>query len=129
MRVLLRVALVGWWIRLTTSKKVRLIALRQNKDLAYLSERAEAGQLAPVIDGPYKLSEAPEALVPGLLPPQPTTASASDARRTTLATRVRITGILDGSAGEFTPWWEFAPSGWPRARGGPVRRARCTRPR
>jgi len=62
MRVLLRVALVGWWIRLTTSKKVRLIALRQNKDLAYLSERAEAGQLAPVIDGPYKLSEAPEAL-------------------------------------------------------------------
>jgi len=61
MRLLLQVPLLGWWIRLATSKTVRLIALKQNKDLAYLSERFEAGQLAPVIDGPYRLSDAPEA--------------------------------------------------------------------
>jgi NADPH:quinone reductase-like Zn-dependent oxidoreductase len=35
--------------------------LKQNQDLAYLNERFEAGHLMPVIDGPYKLSEAPEA--------------------------------------------------------------------
>jgi NADPH:quinone reductase-like Zn-dependent oxidoreductase len=35
--------------------------LKQNHDLRYLNERFEAGQLTPVIDGPYKLSEAREA--------------------------------------------------------------------
>ena len=52
----------GWCIRQTTSKTVRLIMLKQNRDLSYLNERFEAGQLIPVIDGPYKLSEAREAL-------------------------------------------------------------------
>jgi NADPH:quinone reductase-like Zn-dependent oxidoreductase len=58
---LLRVALVGWWIGLTTDKAVRLIRLRQNRDLPYLNERFEAGQLVPVIDGPYRLSEGRDA--------------------------------------------------------------------
>ena len=58
---LLQFMIFGWWIRLTTNKTVRLIRLRQNRDLAYLSERFEAGELAPVIDGPYKLSGAREA--------------------------------------------------------------------
>jgi NADPH:quinone reductase-like Zn-dependent oxidoreductase len=58
---LLEVALFGWWIRRTTQKTVRLILLKQNRDLPYLNERFEAGQLAPVIDGPYKLSDAREA--------------------------------------------------------------------
>lgn len=58
---LLRVAIVGWWIRVTTDKAVRLIALRQNRDLPYLNERFEAGHLVPVIDGPYRLSEARDA--------------------------------------------------------------------
>jgi NADPH:quinone reductase-like Zn-dependent oxidoreductase len=35
--------------------------LKQNRDLPYLNERFEAGHLIPVIDGPYKLSEAREA--------------------------------------------------------------------
>lgn len=61
LRLLLHVMIVGWWIRHTTAKTVRLIGLRQNKDLAYLSERFEAGQLVPVIDGPYRLSDAREA--------------------------------------------------------------------
>jgi NADPH:quinone reductase-like Zn-dependent oxidoreductase len=58
---LLRVAFVGWWIGVTTDKTVRLIALRQNRDLPYLNERFEAGQLVPVVDGPYRLSEARDA--------------------------------------------------------------------
>lgn len=58
---LLQVVGLGWWIRQITNKTVRLIALKQNKDLPYLNERFEAGQLVPVIDGPYELSEAREA--------------------------------------------------------------------
>src|ERR1700683_984282 len=57
----LQVAIVGWWIRRTTRRKGVLINLKQNKSLAYLSERFEAGQLAPVIDGPYRLSDARDA--------------------------------------------------------------------
>ena len=53
--------IIGWWIRRTTGKKLVLIKLKQNKHLAYLSERFEAGQLVPVIDGPYKLSDTREA--------------------------------------------------------------------
>jgi NADPH:quinone reductase-like Zn-dependent oxidoreductase len=51
----------SWWIRQTTNKTVRLILLKQNRDLWYLNECFEAGQLMPVIDGPYTLSEAREA--------------------------------------------------------------------
>jgi len=50
-----------WFIRQTTRKSLRVIMLKQNQDLPYLNERFEAGQLIPVIDGPYKLSEAREA--------------------------------------------------------------------
>ena len=59
---LLQFPIFGWCIRQTTGKTVRLIMLKQNQDLSYLNERFEAGQLIPVIDGAYKLSEAPEAL-------------------------------------------------------------------
>ena len=48
----------GWWIRLIANKTVRLVLLKPNRDLPYLNERFEAGQLMPVIDGLYKLSEA-----------------------------------------------------------------------
>src|SRR5262245_42662716 len=47
MRQLLATFLVGWAIRLITGKKVRLVALKPNRDLSYLSERCEAGQLVP----------------------------------------------------------------------------------
>lgn len=62
MRHLLTIPLVGWAIRLTTGQTFRLVALKPNKDLAYLNERFEAGELVPVIDGPYRLSEGAEAL-------------------------------------------------------------------
>jgi NADPH:quinone reductase-like Zn-dependent oxidoreductase len=55
-------ALLFWpWIRLTSRKKIRLVVLKPNKDLAYINELFEAGRIAPVIDGPYPLSDVPEA--------------------------------------------------------------------
>jgi NADPH:quinone reductase-like Zn-dependent oxidoreductase len=55
-------ALLLWpWMRLTTKKKIRLVVLKSNKDLDYMNELFEAGQIVPVIDGPYSLSELPEA--------------------------------------------------------------------
>ena len=42
-------------------KHVRVVGLKPNKDLAYLNELFEAGKLLPVLDGPYKLTELPEA--------------------------------------------------------------------
>jgi NADPH:quinone reductase-like Zn-dependent oxidoreductase len=53
-----------WWplISLTSKKKIRLVSLKVNKDLAYMKELFEAGKVKPVIDGPYKLSEVPEAM-------------------------------------------------------------------
>ena len=49
------------WIRRITRKKLVVIALKQNKHLAYLSECFEAGRLEPVIDGPYTLGDAKDA--------------------------------------------------------------------
>ena len=42
-------------------KHVRIVALKPNKDLACINELFEAGRLVPVIDGPYKLADLPEA--------------------------------------------------------------------
>ena len=61
MRLLFRHLVFGWWTRLTTDKKCRLVSLKPNRDLAYLNQCFEAGQLVPVIDGPYPLSEGAEA--------------------------------------------------------------------
>jgi len=57
----LEAVIFGWWIRRTTGKKVVLIKLQQNKHLADLNERFEAGELEPVIDGPYSLRDARDA--------------------------------------------------------------------
>ena len=61
-RALLILAASSWPIRLATGKTLRLIGLKQNRDLALLNTRFEAGQLVPVIDGPYALSEGAQAL-------------------------------------------------------------------
>ena len=45
-----------------SKKNVRVVALKPNKDLDYMTELFEAGKVKPVIDGPYKLSEAPKAI-------------------------------------------------------------------
>jgi len=48
------------WISLIYKKYFRLVALKPNKDLAYMNELFETGKVKPVIDGPYKLDEVPE---------------------------------------------------------------------
>jgi NADPH:quinone reductase-like Zn-dependent oxidoreductase len=49
------------WISLLTHKHVRIVVLKPNKDLAYMTELFETGKVAPVIDGPWKLSDTPAA--------------------------------------------------------------------
>ena len=49
------------WISMIHKKHIRIVALKLNKDLAYMNELFEAGKVKPVIDGPYKLDEVPEA--------------------------------------------------------------------
>ena len=48
-------------ISLFSKKKVAIVALKANKDLLYMNELYEKGKMKPVIDGPYKLEEVPEA--------------------------------------------------------------------
>ena len=58
---LLQVVTFGPLIRRAAGKQIVLVGLKANKDLAFLNQLFEAGQLVPVIDGPYRLSDAREA--------------------------------------------------------------------
>jgi NADPH:quinone reductase-like Zn-dependent oxidoreductase len=58
---LLQALVLGPVISRLSKKHVRLVGLRPNKDLAYMNELFEAGKLQPVIDGPYTLTDLPEA--------------------------------------------------------------------
>jgi NADPH:quinone reductase-like Zn-dependent oxidoreductase len=49
-------------ISMTSKKSMRVVVLKPNKDLAYISELFEAGKVKPVIDKLRKLSEVPEAM-------------------------------------------------------------------
>ncbi len=49
------------WISMISKKYIRIVTLKPNKDLRYINELFEAGKVKPVIDGPYKLNEVPEA--------------------------------------------------------------------
>ena len=53
---------LGPWISMFSKKNIRMVGLKPNKDLAYMNELFEAGKVKPVIDGPYKLSQVPEAI-------------------------------------------------------------------
>ncbi|MGB7393962.1 MAG: NAD(P)-dependent alcohol dehydrogenase [Pricia sp.] len=46
-------------IYLLSKKHVHLVALRQNKDLAFINTLFEDGKVKPVVDGPYPLEEVP----------------------------------------------------------------------
>jgi NADPH:quinone reductase-like Zn-dependent oxidoreductase len=59
---LLQAFILGPLISRIYKKKIRIVPLKQNKDLVYMNELFEAGKVKPVIDGPFKLSEAPEAM-------------------------------------------------------------------
>ena len=59
--LLFQALLLGPLISLMSKKHIRLVALKTNKDLDYMNKLFEAGKIKPVIDGPYKLDEVPEA--------------------------------------------------------------------
>ena len=58
---LLQALFLGRWISMFSKKHIRIVALKPNKDLLYMNELFEAGKVKPVIDGPYRLNEVPEA--------------------------------------------------------------------
>ena len=60
---MLQILVVGPWIRATTGKKVRILAVRPNiEDVEFTKDLIEAGKVTPVIDKTYPLSEVPEAI-------------------------------------------------------------------
>ncbi len=58
---LFQALILGPWISMVSKKNIRIVALKPNKDLAYMNELFEAGKVVPVIDGSYKLGEVPKA--------------------------------------------------------------------
>jgi len=59
---LLQTLVLGPLLARLYHKHVRIVGLKPNKDLAYMNQLFEAGDLQPVMDGSYKLSDLPEAL-------------------------------------------------------------------
>ena len=59
---LLQVAALGPLISRLSNKRVCVVGLKPNKDLAYMNDLFEAGKLVPVIDRSYDLADVPEAL-------------------------------------------------------------------
>ncbi len=59
---LLQIFFLGPVVRMFSKKTICIVALKPNKDLDYMNELFEAGTVKPVIDGPYKLSQVPEAI-------------------------------------------------------------------
>jgi NADPH:quinone reductase-like Zn-dependent oxidoreductase len=60
--IFFQILLLGPWIRRTTGKKIRILAVLPNrKDLVFVTDLCQAGKIVPVIDRHYPLSEVPEA--------------------------------------------------------------------
>ncbi len=61
--VIFQALLLGPFIKRTSAKNMRILAVPQNrKDLISITELCEVGKIVPVIDKRYSLSEVPEAL-------------------------------------------------------------------
>lgn len=58
---LLQALILGPLISIVSKKKIAIIALKPNKNLAYMNELFEAGKVKPVIDGCYTLDKVPDA--------------------------------------------------------------------
>ena len=58
---LLQALLLAPLIKMIYKKHIHIVALKTNKDLVYMNKLFESGKVKPVIDGPYKLDEVPEA--------------------------------------------------------------------
>ena len=59
---LLQAFVLGPLLRLFTSKRVRIVALKTNKGMDQICELIESGRIKPIIDGPYPLTEGPKAI-------------------------------------------------------------------
>lgn len=60
---LLQILLLGPWIKRTSGKNLRVLAVQTNRnDLLHLAELCVAGKLIPMIDRQYPLDQVPEAL-------------------------------------------------------------------
>jgi len=57
----LQILLLAPLVSLFWKKKMCVLGYKPNKDLAYLKELVESGKVKPVIHGPYKLDEVPDA--------------------------------------------------------------------
>jgi NADPH:quinone reductase-like Zn-dependent oxidoreductase len=58
-----QILLLGPWIRRMARKNLRILAVNPNqKDLVFITGLCEAGEVVPIIDREYPLSEVPEAL-------------------------------------------------------------------
>ncbi|MEO8172645.1 MAG: NAD(P)-dependent alcohol dehydrogenase [Sediminibacterium sp.] len=58
---LFQAMLLGSFISKSRKKNIRVVMLKPNKHLSYISELFEAGKLNPVIEGPFRLEEVPQA--------------------------------------------------------------------
>jgi NADPH:quinone reductase-like Zn-dependent oxidoreductase len=60
---ILQILLLGPWISMIESKKMRVLAVRPNlEDVDFMKELIEAGKVRPIIDRTYLLNEVPEAI-------------------------------------------------------------------
>lgn len=59
---LLQTFFMGWILTKATGKRLAILALEPNRGLDQVDRMFEAGTLAPVIDGPYALADAPRAI-------------------------------------------------------------------
>jgi NADPH:quinone reductase-like Zn-dependent oxidoreductase len=58
-----QILLLGAWIRATTGKRIRILAVRPNtEDVDFIKDLIEAGKVTPMIDKTYPLSEVPDAI-------------------------------------------------------------------
>ena len=57
---LLQTLCLGPIVHLFSKKRICLVNLKPNKDLEYLNKLFETGQVKPLVDGPYPLSEVPQ---------------------------------------------------------------------
>lgn len=58
---LLQALVLGPLLARLQHKHMRVVGLKANKDLAYMNGLFEAGKLRPVLEGPYRLADLPEA--------------------------------------------------------------------
>ena len=58
---LLQAFLLGRLISATQNTHIRVVALKPNKDLDFMNAQFDAGNLVPIIDGPYKVEDIADA--------------------------------------------------------------------